>query len=137
MYKEFGKWLRTARKRRKMTQKELGAAIGYSNAYISIMENATPHSESGGDVRPSEEFIEKVARELRVDEGQGRLLAGYKEDPTPITIKEINKAIEENPGGGLFITKENPEGVTISPELMKDFIQAVNKFTQLTKSTGE
>lgn len=97
MYNEFGKWLRTARKRRRLTQKELGRRIGYSDAIISIYENARPHSDTGGAVRPSEDFIEKVARELRIDEGQGRMLAGYKGDPAPVTLREVQQMLDETP----------------------------------------
>lgn len=133
MYADFGKWLRTARKRRRYTQKALGAKIGYSGAYISILENAVPHSESGGAVRPSEDFIEKVARELRVDEGQGRMLAGYREDPAPITLKEINRVMEDSCGGAVYISQDQPNGTLLDKETAERLISALKEFTQAVK----
>jgi transcriptional regulator with XRE-family HTH domain len=142
MYKEFGKWLRENRKRLGLTQKELAARTNFKDSVISKYERAAPHSESGGDVQPSKQFIREVAAvfantadELELLNRQGRVLAGWPETDEIPSLRQIDKLME--PGGGVYITKENPHGVAISPDLMKDFISAVNKFTKLAQTPGE
>jgi hypothetical protein len=46
-------------------------------SYISQLENAKPHSKSGGTVQPSEAWIESVAVTFGCPLTEARLMAGY------------------------------------------------------------
>jgi transcriptional regulator with XRE-family HTH domain len=69
----FGSHLRDLRKERRMTQQQLGDAVGIDFTYLSKVEN-------GRVDPPSEDTIRKIARVLKVDADDLVLRAG-KVDP--------------------------------------------------------
>lgn len=66
----FGARLKTARKKRGMTQTEIADGIGYKKAAVSIWEH--------GRSMPSISVVETIARILNVSTGY---LLGYSDDP--------------------------------------------------------
>jgi transcriptional regulator with XRE-family HTH domain len=62
MIERFGAKLRTLRKRQKMTQQELAAALGVARSYISFLEN--------NEREPSGELVLKVAHLFTVSTDQ-------------------------------------------------------------------
>ena len=62
MIERFGAKLRTLRKRQKMTQQELAAALGVARSYISFLEN--------NEREPSGELVLNVAHLFHVSTDQ-------------------------------------------------------------------
>ena len=62
MIERFGAKLRTLRKRQKMTQQELAAALGVARSYISFLEN--------NEREPSGELVLKVAHLFTISTDQ-------------------------------------------------------------------
>ena len=68
---KFGEKIRDLRKSRSLTQKELGASVGVTFAYISKVEN---ERLDFGDY-PSDELIRRLAAALETEEDEVMLLA--------------------------------------------------------------
>lgn len=76
----LGEYIRRIRSEKKITLKELSATIGYSEAYISMVENEKKNN-------PSYEFLSSVAKGMAITDGDERTkihgklmeLAGYSE----------------------------------------------------------
>lgn len=83
---KFGKRVRQLRKRKQLTQQELGSLLDVSISYICKVETEKLHF---GDY-PSEKFIHKLAAELEADEDELLLLAGK-------VPERIRKRIRERP----------------------------------------
>jgi Predicted transcriptional regulators len=124
---QFGKWLKKWRKARRLTQVQLSAEIDYTDAYISALERGVKH-DSGADIRPSEDFVEKVATALGRPVEEARLLAGYHASPIPVTLSEVSEILKQNPGFGAFIDANDPAGYTLLPNsLLADINDALQK----------
>jgi transcriptional regulator with XRE-family HTH domain len=100
VYKEFGRWMRNGRmyegsrkRRKKITLEELHDKTGYGIGYLSMIERAVPHGETGGAIRPSEEFVRKISEALGLDEREGRMLAGYRETDEEYTVQEVKRIV--------------------------------------------
>lgn len=102
--KEFGKWLKSGRTKTKPQTplRVVSKATGYAISYISMLERAVPHTETGSYVRPSEDFIHRAADFLRLPEEEGRLLAGYRATTGAITLAQVRQMLAENPGQGVL-----------------------------------
>lgn len=59
---DFGKWLRTARKEKRLTQKKLGAMAGYEYSTICNIEKG----RSGGTWETASNIIEALGYEIRI-----------------------------------------------------------------------
>ena len=70
MEKNFGEVLRTARKNKSYSQRELAKLIGVDFTYLSKLEN------SRVDYPPREEVIREIAQHLDLDEEEFIFLAG-------------------------------------------------------------
>jgi transcriptional regulator with XRE-family HTH domain len=132
----FGAWLLKWRKARELTQKELGTKAECAYSLISQYERGVRSEVSGEYMRPEPKLVERLATALDRPVEEARLLAGYNASPVPVTMKDVGQVMESLPAIGYY-SKDNPQGVPISPALMEEFIQAVKKFTELTKTTGE
>lgn len=73
----LSRWVRERRREARLSQQELAERAGCSKSYISTLERGSRHSGSGGVVRPSEVFIDNLARGLGVPRDEARLQAGY------------------------------------------------------------
>lgn len=73
----FGRWLKEARKGRRLSQEELARAAGCTGSYISLLERGTPDKRSGAALRPSVEVVDALAAALGVTRREARLAAGY------------------------------------------------------------
>lgn len=71
--KEFGEYLKTLRKEKKLTIRQLDLYSGVSNSYISQMER-------GARGIPSPDILEKLAKPLGVEYGELMKVAGYIDD---------------------------------------------------------
>ncbi|WP_172373525.1 helix-turn-helix domain-containing protein [Sporosarcina jiandibaonis] len=67
---ELGEYIKRQRTRREMTLGKLSEKIGYSDAYISMVEN-------GKKKKPSYEFLSELAKGLNVDYNYLLYSAGY------------------------------------------------------------
>lgn len=74
---ELGEWIHKHRLRMGLTQEGLGARVGKGASYISTLERATPHSQSGGVIRPSEKLMESFSVVFGVRLDEARRMAGY------------------------------------------------------------
>lgn len=70
MSNRLGIFLKEKRIEKKLTLKELGDMIGYSDAYLSMVEN-------GRKKQPSYEFLEAIAKGLNQERYYLMFLAGY------------------------------------------------------------
>jgi transcriptional regulator with XRE-family HTH domain len=132
----FGAWLYKWRKARGLTQKELGLKAECAYSLISMYERGVRSEVSNTYMRPEPELVERLATALDRPVEEARLLAGYNASPVPVTMKDVGQVMEDLPAIGYY-SKDNPQGVAISPALMQEFIQAVKKLTELSKTTGE
>jgi hypothetical protein len=66
-------------------------------SYISMLENAKPHSGSGGRVQPSEAWIETLARTFGCPLSEARLMAGYSAVDAIRADDELARIIERIP----------------------------------------
>lgn len=73
----FGVWLRQTRKDCRLTQKQLSEISGVSESYISTLERNQPHSVTGAILRPEPDKVEKLAKALKADIDEARVIAGY------------------------------------------------------------
>lgn len=79
--KVFGQFLRTLRKNKKLTIRQLELYSGVSNAYLSQIEN-------GNRGIPSPDILKKLHSHLDVDYNDLMRTAGYLEDESYGTTKE-------------------------------------------------
>lgn len=128
----FGQWLKKWRKARQLTQTQLAVKAGCGQSIISQHERGVRQEVGGDFIRPEPDLVERLATALGRPVEEARLLAGYAPSPAPVTLREVNRIMEENPGSGVYITKENPQGVLISPALIQEFISAVKKLSELS-----
>src|SRR5215510_13340572 len=78
----FGERVHLMRRRRKMTQKELGEAVGVSKATIFRIEKGDFSDTMG-------QTIAKMARVLNVS---GNYLLGLQEEPEPLEPEPLDEA---------------------------------------------
>jgi transcriptional regulator with XRE-family HTH domain len=83
--KEFGKYLRTIRKNRKLTIRQLELYSGVSNGYLSQLE-------TGKRGIPSPEILKKLSTPLGVSYEELMLKAGYLDDLTTDEQKLFKEA---------------------------------------------
>jgi len=81
----FGERVHLIRRRRKMTQKELGEAIGVSKTTIFRIEKGDFADAMG-------QHIAQMARVLNVS---GNYLLGLQEEPEPLYPEPLEKAEQE------------------------------------------
>lgn len=95
----FGKELRRRRKDFGWTQEDLALKSGLSVSYISTIEREQPHSQSGAELRPEPDKIEKLATALKWKTDDALDLAGYaRKDKIftrkPETVSEFISLLE-------------------------------------------
>jgi transcriptional regulator with XRE-family HTH domain len=132
----FGQWLKKWRLARKLTQVELARKADCGQSIISQHERGVRQEVGGDFIRPEPDLVERLATALDRPVEEARALAGYLPSPAPVTMKDVGQVMESLPAIGYY-NRENPQGVSISPALMQEFIQAVKKLTELSKTTGE
>lgn len=74
---KFGETLKRWREEADLTQEELAARIGKTKSYISNIERAQPHPQSGAPPKPSLEVIDGLAKALGKTATAVRDAAGY------------------------------------------------------------
>ena len=77
MAQSFGKWLHDWRERAGMKQVELARRLEVSPTYISNLERDISPSAKTGRPQPSRDFVDRLAKALRVPIAEARLAAGY------------------------------------------------------------
>jgi len=85
---KLGKFLNRSRTKKELTLKKLGETIGFSDAYISMVEK-------GKRKKPSYEFLLKISDVLEVDYFDLMVLAGYFEENEARQRKKILDSISE------------------------------------------
>jgi transcriptional regulator with XRE-family HTH domain len=128
---EFGKWLRKWRKARGLTQDELGQKIGFTGKYVSVLERGWQQA-SGEFVRPSEEFVEKAATELRRPVEEARALAGYTPSPVPVTMRTVTRILEAQE----YVDGEIRD-VELTPEVREKLSVIADRARELFKAADE
>jgi transcriptional regulator with XRE-family HTH domain len=93
----FGSWLRRNRTERRWTQETLGERTGCAASYISTLENAKPHSISGGTIQPSEAWIANLANAFDCPLSEARLMAGYSPTETLRPDEEVTRILSSVP----------------------------------------
>lgn len=96
----FGAWMVEERKRQGLTQNDLAELTGFHKAHISNVER--------GERDPSTDFVEAVAKALKFDAHDARVIAGIDEAPSTIPsgipenqaarMNRIRRRIEVEPG---------------------------------------
>lgn len=129
----FGQWLRQWRKARRLTQSELAAEIGFTDAYISAIERNATEKAKGEPIRPSEEFVEKAATALRRPLEEARVLAGYNPSPVPVTLREVESMkIEKWQNGELVpveVTTDKAKQLLELREQARKLMEQIEKLT--------
>lgn len=85
---DFGKWLKALREEAGLTLTQLGDLIGYSNPYLSQIENGKKKNY------PSPELLKKLSQHLPVAYSDMLRLAGYAELAKGVRIQEIKAMFE-------------------------------------------
>jgi transcriptional regulator with XRE-family HTH domain len=75
--KSFAEWLKAARKKSYLSMETLGAKVGVSKQYISVLEKGDPHPLTNKPVKPKREVVEKIAETTGADLNEGLQAAGY------------------------------------------------------------
>jgi transcriptional regulator with XRE-family HTH domain len=96
---ELGEWIHARRTARQWNQQTLAERAGCTKSYISMLERAAPHAQTGKGVVPDVTLVDAIARALAQapnEERQyvrdARLLAGYApptEETKPIIPAEL------------------------------------------------
>jgi transcriptional regulator with XRE-family HTH domain len=74
---KFAEWLKQARKKSYLSMESLGAKVGVSKQYISVLEKGEPHPLTNKPVTPKREIVEKIASATGADLDEGLKAAGY------------------------------------------------------------
>ncbi|MEW9675273.1 helix-turn-helix transcriptional regulator [Lentibacillus sp. L22] len=90
MPNELGKFIKQERKQKGFTLKALAGEIGYSDAYISMVENGKKKS-------PSYDFFIKIAEVLEVPYEELMIKAGYGTKENPVPVKSFLDLIPNSP----------------------------------------
>jgi transcriptional regulator with XRE-family HTH domain len=75
--KTFAEWLKQARKKSYLSMEALGAKVGVSKQYISVLEKGEPHPLTNKPVTPKRELVEDIAKATGADLNEGLKSAGY------------------------------------------------------------
>jgi transcriptional regulator with XRE-family HTH domain len=87
-HKNLGDWLKYWRKEFRMTQPEVGEAVGVSKQHISNIERQQQHATSGAESKPSIEVVDKLSRLFKRPIKEARILAGYERQNHIDTVEE-------------------------------------------------
>lgn len=82
---ELGEYIKRKRIQKKLTLGQLSKRIGYSDAYISMVENGKKNN-------PSYEFLSELAKGLNVNHMKLMYLAGYVKEQEP-NFSLIDKSV--------------------------------------------
>jgi transcriptional regulator with XRE-family HTH domain len=130
----FGVWLKKWRKARQLTQSQLGEKAGCAYSLISMYERGVRQEVSGQYMRPEPELVERLATALGRPVEEGRMLAGYNASPVPITMKELEQMHKDNPGAAIYISQDNPQGVVVPMDILKQILDTMNQLKNLHPS---
>jgi transcriptional regulator with XRE-family HTH domain len=100
----FARWLYETRKAAKLTQQELADAARCATSYVSMLERATVHPTSGGQLRASEDIVEALAVALGADVDLALLTAGYaprNSDWLTVRVDDMLGPVHNDPNHGV------------------------------------
>lgn len=91
----FGDWLKAKRLELKISGAELERRSGVSRQYISNLERNLKSDTTQEIVKPSVEYVDKLAKGLGITSDEARLAAGYAPQnattlPEPLKISDFN-----------------------------------------------
>ncbi len=88
-YEQFGEVIRNRRKQLGFSQDELAEKTDQSKSYISLLENAKGHPQTGVPVRPKEEVVARLSEALSLELSTLRSLIGYNPEQSNIDTDEF------------------------------------------------
>lgn len=77
----FGQWLRRNRKDRGLSQEELGKRVGRTKQYISGLERAAPHPNTGKPAQVTPDGAKLLAKHLNLPPEEAMRAAGFYPSP--------------------------------------------------------
>lgn len=92
-YKGFGAWLKGAREKADLTQKQLADALGKKKSYISKLENATPHTKTKTPPLIPLDTLANVVKELQVPFTEPLRAYGFIKDSGTLLDERESKAL--------------------------------------------
>ena len=88
-YEQFGEVIRKRRKALGLSQDDLAEKTYQSKSYISLLENAKGHPQTGVPVRPKEEVVAKLSEALDLPLASLRSLIGYNPELDSLETSEF------------------------------------------------
>ncbi|MCL6457660.1 MAG: helix-turn-helix domain-containing protein [Gorillibacterium sp.] len=124
--KTFGQYLRSLRKKKGLTLKELGGLVGFSYSYLSQLERG---ERGGAGGIPSPDILKLLYKPLDVDFFTLMEKAGYLPvGETELAMDSYNKTAEEYLNQLYIRAQENPDAGVYSKivDVIKEYIDDVN-----------
>jgi transcriptional regulator with XRE-family HTH domain len=97
------------------------------------------------DTEPNYDTVKQIAIALDITDEQERRdffkAAGYNVEEDlgiqPLTMKELDQLHKDNPGAAIYISQENPQGVVVPMDILKQILDTMNQLKQLHPSVEQ